>query len=401
MKLTRADYDRLMMPCYVPMDMLVKRAHGCYMWDTEGRRYLDLTSGIAVNCLGHTPEGVVKVIKKQASELIHVSNIFANVKTLELAAKLEKLTGFERAFFVNSGTEANEAALKLARRAALENYDESKDEIIAFSHSFHGRTFFAVSVAGQDKYSDGFGPKPGAITHLPFNDVEAFKKQISDRTCAVILEPVQGEGGIIQADPEFLKTVRALCDEHHAYLIFDEVQTGVGRTGTLFCYEQTPVKPDILTMAKGLASGIPIGCVLTRTEIAMHFKPGTHGSTFGGNALACAVGCYVLDTIAKPGFLEKVTSKGAFFRAELLKLGQKYGVFSEVRGKCMLIGCVLAEKYKDQAAQLQKLCFKHRLLTLLAGSGVLRLAPPLNIKKEHLKEGLELMEKALQDFTAR
>ena len=237
-QLTRKDFDHLMFPTYVPMDMLIKKAHGCYVWDTEGKRYLDFTAGIAVLCLGHTPDGVLKIIKKQSAKLLHCSNIFANESTLGLAAKLLPHTAFERVFFVNSGTEANEAALKLARRTAFDDYGAQKDEIIAFSHSFHGRTFFSVCVAGQDQYSDGFGPKPGAITHIPFNDLETFKKTISDKTCAVILEPVQGEGGIIPADPEFLKGVRKLCDEHHALLIFDEVQTGIGRCGTFFCYEQ-------------------------------------------------------------------------------------------------------------------------------------------------------------------
>jgi acetylornithine/N-succinyldiaminopimelate aminotransferase len=398
MKLTRASYDKVMIPCYVPMDMLVQKAHGCYMWDTDGRRYLDLTSGIAVNCLGHTPKSVVKIIRKQCRELMHVSNIFANVRTVQLAQKLVSLTDFDRVFFVNSGTEANEAALKMARRAALENFDESKDEIIAFSHSFHGRTFFSVCVAGQDKYSDGFGPKPGAITHLPFNDIEAFRKQISDKTCAVILEPVQGEGGIIPVDRAFLKEVRELCDKHHAYLIFDEVQTGIGRTGSLFCYQHLGVVPDILTTAKGLASGLPIGAVLAKEEVALHFGPGTHGSTFGGNALACTVGCHVLDVVSKPAFLEKVKAKGHDFSEALLELGKKHGVFTEVRGEGLLIGCVLADKYMGKSGMLQKLCFKRKLLVLVAGPDVLRIAPPLNIKRSHLKEGLALLDKALSDF---
>ncbi len=398
MKLTRAAYDKVMIPCYVPMDMLVQRAHGCYMWDTEGKRYLDLTSGIAVNCLGHTPKGVLKVIRKQSRELIHVSNIFANVRTVQLAQKLVSLTDFDRVFFVNSGTEANEAALKLARRAALEDFDETKDEIIAFSHSFHGRTFFSVCVAGQDKYSDGFGPKPGAITHIPFNDIETFRKTISDKTCAVILEPVQGEGGIVPVDRAFLKEVRELCDKHHAYLIFDEVQTGIGRTGSLFCYQHCGVVPDILTTAKGLASGLPIGAVLAKEEPALHFRPGTHGSTFGGNALACAVGCHVLDIVSKPSFLEKVRAKGHDFSEALLALGRKHGVFESVRGEGLLIGCVLSGKYKGKSGALQKICFKHKLLVLVAGPDVLRIAPPLNIKRSHLEEGLAILEEALADF---
>lgn len=397
-QLTRKDFDHLMFPTYVPMDMLIKKAHGCYVWDTEGKRYLDFTAGIAVLCLGHTPDGVLKVIKKQSAKLLHCSNIFANESTLGLAAKLLPHTAFERVFFVNSGTEANEAALKLARRTAFDDYGAQKDEIIAFSHSFHGRTFFSVCVAGQDQYSDGFGPKPGAITHIPFNDLETFKKTISDKTCAVILEPVQGEGGIIPADPEFLKGVRKLCDEHHALLIFDEVQTGIGRCGTFFCYEQTPVVPDILTAAKGLGSGLPIGAVLTSEKIAAHFSPGTHGSTFGGNPLACAVGQYVVDTLTKPAFLQEVRDKGEFLRAELKKLAQETRSITEVRGRGLLIGAELADAYKAKASEIQKLCFKHGLLILLAGHDVLRFAPALNISKDQLLQGLVILKQVLNEI---
>ncbi len=401
MKFRREDFDDLMFPTYVPMNMVIKKAHGCHVEDNDGRRYLDLTAGIAVLCLGHTPKGVQKVIKKQASKLLHCSNIFANESTLGLAAKLLPRAGFERVFFVNSGTEANECALKLARRVAFENVGESKDEIIAFSQSFHGRTFFSVCVAGQDHYSDGFGPKPGAITHIPFNDLETFKKTISDKTCAVILEPVQGEGGIIPADPEFLKVVRELCDKHDALLIFDEVQTGVGRCGTFFCYEQTPVKPDILTAAKGLGSGLPIGAVLTSQKIASHFGPGTHGSTFGGNPLACAVGQHIVDKVGDEAFLTDVREKGAFFMAELLKLGHKHGVVASVRGRGLLIGAELTEPFKNRASEIQKRCFEHGLLILLAGHEVLRFAPPLNISQRDLALGLEILDEVFGELNLK
>ena len=315
MKITRKTFDEVMFPCYNPMNMVIKKAHGALVYDNEGNEYVDLTSGIAVNCLGHTPNGVQKVIKKTVKNLIHVSNIFCNEYTLTLAKKLVNLTKFEKVFFVNSGAEANETALKLARRVAFDEYGEQKNEIISFVNSFHGRTFFSVTVGGQDSYSDGFGPKPAAITHIPYNDVETFKKTISEKTCAVILEPIQGEGGIIKADDEFLKEVRALCDKFNAALIFDEVQTGVARSGTFYAYEQTPVKPDILTSAKGLASGLPIGAVLTYDKFAKHFVPGTHGSTFGGNALACSVGSYVVDKVSTKEFLEGVKQKGAYIKA--------------------------------------------------------------------------------------
>lgn len=398
MKITRKTFDEVMFPCYNPMNMVIKNAHGSYVFDNEGNKYVDLTSGIAVNCLGHTPDGVQKVIKKTCKNLIHVSNIFCNEYTLSLAKKLTSLTGYEKVFFVNSGAEANETALKLARRVAFDDYGADKNEIISFVNSFHGRTFFSVTVGGQESYSDGFGPKPAAITHIPYNDIATFEKTISDKTCAVILEPIQGEGGIIKADDAFLVKVRELCDKFHAALIFDEVQTGVARSGTLYAYEQTPVKPDILTSAKGLASGLPIGAVLTYDNFAKHFVPGTHGSTFGGNALACSVGCYVLDKVSDKKFLENVKATSEYIKASIKKLDEKHHVFDDVRGEGLLMGLVLNKKYSGKSGALQKECFKHKLLTLTAHGDVLRLAPALNIKKSVVDEAMKLLDKALTDF---
>lgn len=398
MKITRKTFDEVMFPCYTPMNMVIKKAHGSYVFDNEGNKYVDLTSGIAVNCLGHTPDGVQKVIKKTCKNLIHVSNIFCNEYTLSLAKKLTSLTGYDKVFFVNSGAEANETALKLARRVAFDDYGADKNEIISFVNSFHGRTFFSVTVGGQESYSDGFGPKPAAITHIPYNDIATFEKTISDKTCAVILEPIQGEGGIIKADDAFLVKVRELCDKFHAALIFDEVQTGVARSGTLYAYEQTPVKPDILTSAKGLASGLPIGAVLTYDNFAKHFVPGTHGSTFGGNALACSVGCYVLDKVSDKKFLENVKATSEYIKASIKKLDEKHHVFDDVRGEGLLMGLVLNKKYSGKSGALQKECFKHKLLTLTAHGDVLRLAPALNIKKSVVDEAMKLLDKALTDF---
>lgn len=398
MKITRKTFDEVMFPCYNPMNMVIKKAHGSYIFDNEGNKYVDLTSGIAVNCLGHTPDGVQKVIKKTCKNLIHVSNIFCNEYTLSLAKKLTSLTGYDKVFFVNSGAEANETALKLARRVAFDDYGAEKNEIISFVNSFHGRTFFSVTVGGQESYSDGFGPKPAAITHIPYNDIATFEKTISDKTCAVILEPIQGEGGIIKADDAFLVKVRELCDKFHAALIFDEVQTGVARSGTLYAYEQTPVKPDILTSAKGLASGLPIGAVLTYDNFAKHFVPGTHGSTFGGNALACSVGCYVLDKVSDKKFLENVKATSEYIKAAIKKLDEKHHVFDDVRGEGLLMGLVLNKKYSGKSGALQKECFKYKLLTLTAHGDVLRLAPALNIKKSVVDEAMKLLDKSLTDF---
>lgn len=408
MTVTRQTFDQVMIPCYVPQNMVLERGEGCYLYDTEGKRYVDLSAGIAVNCLGHNHPEVVKTISAQAQRLIHVSNIFVNDKTLTLAQELTSLTGFDKVFFTNSGAEANEAALKLARRVAYDNFGAEKDEIISFSHSFHGRTLFSVSVGGQAKYSTGFGPTPSGITHLPFNDCAALERTISDKTCAVILEPIQGEGGILPVDPEFLVQVRALCDKFHALLIFDEVQTGVGRTGSFYAFEQFKdlnggkgVRPDILSSAKGLAAGIPIGAILTTDEIAAHFKPGTHGSTFGGNPLACAVGSVVLHTVSAPDFLTHVSAMGQLIRDQLTALNDKYHCFKELRGTGLLIGAELSEPFHDQAGKLQQLCTEHGLLVLVAGPNVLRLTPPLIITASVVTEAMTLLDQALQAFTAQ
>ena len=306
----------------------------------------------------------------------------------------------DRVFFTNSGAESNEAALKLARRTAYDDFGEAKDEIISFTHSFHGRTFFTVSVGGQDKYSKGFGPRPGAITHLPFNDIAAFEKQISDKTCAVIFEPVQGEGGVLPVDPAFAKRVRELCTKHHALLILDEVQTGCARSGTFFAYEQLGIRPDIVSIAKGLAGGVPIGCILTSDTIAQHFGAGTHGSTFGGNALACAVGEAVLSKISTPKFLAKVKARGAFMMAALKALNTELKVFSDVRGMGLLLGCELVPALRDKLGEIQTVCLKAGLIVLTAGGTTIRLAPPLNIKEDDITEGVAILKAVLTPYAA-
>lgn len=397
-EVTRADYDHVMIPCYKPADILLVRGKKCRLYDSNGRSYLDFGGGIAVNCLGNAPKLVRRALKHQAARLIHVSNVFANDATVSLAKKITALTGFDRVFFTNSGAESNECALKLARRTGFEVGGEEKCEIISFTHSFHGRTFFTVSVGGQDKYSSGFGPRPGAITHLPFNDIAAFEKQISDKTCAVIFEPVQGEGGVLPVDPKFARRVRELCDKHHALLVMDEVQTGCARSGTFFAFEQVGVRPDIVTTAKGLAGGVPIGCVLTTDEVASHFHPGTHGSTFGGNALACAVGAAVLDKISSPEFLEKVQKRGAFLREELEKVNDDLHVFQEVRSMGLLIGCELVPALQPKLGEIQKKALEAGLIILTAGGTTIRLCPPLIIKKSEIREGVAILKAVLALF---
>lgn len=397
-EVTRATYDQVMFPCYKPADLVLVRGRKCRLYDSEGRSYLDFGGGIAVNSLGNAPKTVRKALKKQSARLVHVSNVFANDSTLKFAMEITKVTGFDRVFFTNSGAEANECALKLARRTAVDLYGEKKDEIISFAHSFHGRTFFTVSVGGQDKYSLGFGPRPGAITHLPFNDIKAFEKQISDRTCAVIFEPVQGEGGVLPVDPKFAKRVRELCDKHHALLIMDEVQTGCARSGTFFAYEQIGIQPDIVSTAKGIAGGYPIGCVLTSNDIAAHFKAGTHGSTFGGNPLGCAVGSAVVAKISKPEFMAKVMEKGKLLREELTRVNDELHVFSAVRGMGLLDGCELIPELRSRLGDIQKAALEAGLIILTAGGTTIRLCPPLIIKKKELKEGVAILHRVLLPF---
>jgi len=286
---TRADFDVVMTPNYAPAPMVLVRGSGSRVWDQDGTEYVDFAGGIAVNALGHASPELVEVLIDQAKRLWHVSNAFATEPSIRLAKQLVAATFAEQVFFANSGGEANEAALKLARRYAFDRHGAEKAEIIAFNQGFHGRTFFTVSVGGQPKYSDGFGPKPGMITHLPFNDLDALGDAFSDQVCAVMVEPIQGEGGLVAADPVFLRRLRDLCDKHNALLIFDEIQSGMGRTGDLFAYMGYGVTPDILTTAKALGGGIPVAAMLTTTEIGSSLVVGTHGSTFGGNPLSTAV----------------------------------------------------------------------------------------------------------------
>ena len=395
MNVTRATFDDVMVPNYNPAGMVPVRGEGSRVWDQDGAEYIDFAGGIAVNVLGHCHPELVKALNEQGSKLWHLSNVFTNEPALRLAKKLTDATFADKVYFANSGAEANEAALKLARRWALDKHGEDKNQIIAFNKGFHGRTFFTVTVGGQAAYSDGFGPKPGAIDHCDYNDLAAFEALISDKTCAVMMEPLQGEGGIIPPDVDFVKGVRELCDKHNALLIFDEVQSGVGRTGHLYAYMGLGVTPDILTTAKSLGGGFPIGAMLTTADIAAHLKPGTHGSTYGGNPLACAVAEKALDIVNQPEVLEGVLKKEALFRELLGAINEKYNVFEEVRGQGMLLGCALNEKYQGRARDFMMAATKENLMCLVAGMNVIRFAPSLVIPDEDIKEGLARFERAV------
>ncbi len=395
MNVDRSTFDDVMVPNYNPAKMVPVRGEGSRVWDQDGAEYIDFAGGIAVNALGHCHPELVKVLNEQGSKLWHLSNVFTNEPALRLASKLTQATFAERVYFANSGAEANEAALKLARRWALEEHGEDKNQIIAFNRGFHGRTFFTVTVGGQAAYSEGFGPKPGAVDHCDYNDLAAFEAMISDKTCAVMMEPLQGEGGIIPPDADFVRGVRELCDKHNALLIFDEVQSGVGRTGHLYAYMGLDVTPDIMTTAKSLGGGFPVGAMLTTSAIAQHLKPGTHGSTYGGNPLACAVAERVLDIINQPEVLEGVLKKEALFREHLEQINEKYKVFSEVRGKGMLLGCALNDDYQGRAKEFMAAATEENLMCLVAGANVIRFAPSLVIPDEDIKEGLSRFERAV------
>lgn len=389
-------FDKVMLPVYAPAQFIPVKGLGSRVWDQNGDEYIDFAGGIAVNALGHCHPKLVKALQEQSEKLWHVSNVFTNEPALQLAQRLVDHTFADRIFFANSGAEANEAALKLARHYAIKKFNPYKTKIISFTHSFHGRTLFTVSVGGQAKYSDGFGPKPADIVHVPFNNLDAVKAVIDDHTCAVILEPVQGEGGLTCATPEFLAGVRQLCDEFNALLIFDEVQCGMGRTGTLFTYQQYGIIPDILTSAKALGGGFPISAMLTTDTIASVMYPGVHGTTYGGNPLACAVGCAAFDVINSDAVLSTITAKRKLFIEQLEKINQQFSVFSQYRGKGLLLGAQLSEPYHDRARDLLNTATEFKVMILNAGTSVLRFTPSLVISDEEIIQGMARFAKAVE-----
>jgi len=397
MQVTRDLFNDVMVPNYNPSAVIPVRGEGSRVWDQNNNEFIDFAGGIAVNCLGHCHPALVNALKEQGEKIWHLSNVMTNEPALRLAKKMVDATFAEKVYFANSGAEANEAALKLARRFALDKFGAEKSQIIAFNKGFHGRTFFTVTVGGQAAYSDGFGPKPGDIVHCDYNDLAAFEALISDKTCAVMMEPLQGEGGIISPTNDFAKKVRDLCTKHNALLIFDEVQTGVGRTGDLYAYQGLDVIPDILTSAKALGGGFPIGAMITTTDIAAHLKVGTHGSTYGGNPLACAVAEAAFDTVNTEDVLNGVKEREQLFREGLTAINEKYNVFSEVRGKGLLIGAVLNEQFAGRARDFLVASANNGLMNLVAGMDVIRFTPSLVIPFEDIKEGLARFDKAIND----
>lgn len=397
----RADFDRYMVPVFAPLELIPVRGEGSRLWDQQGRDYIDFGAGVAVTALGHAHPVQMKALAEQAAKLWHVSNYYTNEPALRLARKLCEASFAERVFFCNSGAEANEAALKLARKRAVDKYGSDKIDIIAFNGSFHGRTFFTVSVGGQAKYSSGMGPNPAGIVHVDLHDEAAIRRVVGRNTCAIIVEPVVGESGVVPVRPEFLRLLRELASEHDAALIFDEVQSGNGRTGALYAYMNSGVVPDILTTAKGIGGGFPIGAMLTTAAFAdVHFTPGVHGSTFGGNPLACAVAEAVFDLIRQPEVLAGVRRKGAHAADRLRAMGERYGIFGEVRQSGLWLGCQLTAAYSGQAAAFMKKSAEHGVLHIVAGPDVVRIATSLVITDEELDEGLDRLERTCAAMTS-
>ena len=393
--ITRATFDQVILPIYAPAEFIPVKGKGSRVWDQQGKEYVDFAGGIAVTALGHCHPALVEALKTQGETLWHTSNVFTNEPALRLGQKLVDATFAERVVFMNSGTEANETAFKLARYYASTRHSPYKTKIIAFHNAFHGRSLFTVSVGGQPKYSDGFGPKPADIVHVPFNDLHAVEAVIDDHTCAIVVEPIQGEGGVLAATPEFLQGLRALCDKHQALLVFDEVQSGMGRTGSLFAYMHYGVTPDILTSAKALGGGFPASAMLTTNDIASAFHVGSHGSTYGGNPLACAVAGAAFDIINTPEVLNGVNAKRERFVQHLQHINAKYDVFSDVRGMGLLIGAALNEKYKGRARDFLYAAADVGVMVLNAGPDVMRFAPSLVVEEVDIDEGMQRFAQAV------
>ncbi|EGT5711446.1 aspartate aminotransferase family protein [Cronobacter dublinensis subsp. dublinensis] len=396
--ITRQNFDEWMIPVYAPAAFIPVRAEGSTLWDQEGKEYIDFAGGIAVNALGHAHPKLRQALETQAAKLWHTGNGYTNEPVLRLAKRLIDATFADRVFFCNSGAEANEAALKLARKYAHDNYGAQKSGIVAFKNAFHGRTLFTVSAGGQPAYSQDFAPLPPQISHAVFNDLDSAAALINDDTCAVIVEPVQGEGGVVPATPAFLQGLRELCDRHNALLIFDEVQTGVGRTGSLYAYMHYGVTPDVLSTAKALGGGFPIGAMLTTERCAAVMGVGTHGTTYGGNPLAGAVAGEVLDLVNTPEMLNGVKARHEAFVEQLNAINQRLGLFKEIRGLGLLIGCVLKEEYAGKAKAISLAAAKEGAMVLIAGANVLRFAPALNISHQEIETGLARVARACENW---
>ena len=398
--ITRENFDEWMIPVYAPAPFIPVRGEGSRLWDQQGKEYIDFAGGIAVNALGHAHPALREALNEQASKFWHTGNGYTNEPVLRLAKMLIDATFAERVFFCNSGAEANEAALKLARKYAHDRFGTHKSGIVAFKNAFHGRTLFTVSAGGQPAYSQDFAPLPPDIRHAVYNDLNAASELIDDTTCAVIVEPMQGEGGVLPATKAFLQGLRELCDRHNALLIFDEVQTGVGRTGELYAYMHYGVTPDLLTTAKALGGGFPIGALLATEKCASVMTVGTHGTTYGGNPLASAVAGKLLEIVNTPEMLNGVKQRHDWFVERLNAINERFGLFSEIRGLGLLIGCVLEAEFAGKAKLISQEAAKAGVMVLIAGANVVRFAPALNVSKEEVATGLDRFALACERIKA-
>ena len=383
--------DKHVMKTYGRYPIVAERGEGCRLWDVDGKAYLDFLAGVAVNNLGHCHPKVVAALREQAGRLLHCSNFYHIPQQVELAEWLCEHSFAERVFFCNSGAEANEAALKLARKHSNEKHGEDRFEVITALASFHGRTIGAISATGQKKVKAGFTPMLEGFKHVPFGEIEAMRQAITQQSCAIMLEPLQGEGGVNVAPSGYLKAVRELCDEFDLLLIFDEVQVGCGRTGTLWAYEQDEVIPDVMTLAKALAGGPPIGALLTTEGLAASLGPGTHGSTFGGNPLVCAAALAAMQTINEKTLLDNCRAMGAYLTEKLEQLKGKYSFIKEIRGLGLIIGVELA----IQGGPLVIKAMEHGLLMNCTVGNVLRFVPPLIVNRAEIDEAMTILDEVL------
>ncbi len=380
-----------LMNTYTRLPLIIERGQGCLVYDAEGREYLDCVAGIAVNILGHAHPDIVEAITRQARQLIHTSNLFFTEPQTQLAQRLVENSFADKVFFCNSGAEANEAAIKLARRYAVTTFGPTRFEILTMKQSFHGRTLGTLTATGQPALQEGFGPLVPGFTHVPFKDFQAIEAAMTPQTAAVILEPIQAEGGVIVPDADYMKKVRKLCDDRQMLLIFDEVQTGMGRTGTLFAYEQFGIQPDIMTLAKGLGGGVPIGACLATAKVATAFEPGTHASTFGGNPLACSAALKVLDLLLDGGKLEQGRVAGEYLAKGLVTLTEKFSCIKETRGMGLLQGLELSIDGKPLVLE----CLERRVLINCTMNRVLRFVPPFIISHQQIDRLLTVLSEVL------
>ena len=386
----RGEYDNVMLPNYSPANFVPKKAEGSLVWDQDDKEYIDFGGGIAVNSLGHSHPSLIKALTDQSKKIWHLSNYLTNEPAIQLANKLTELTFAENVFFSNSGSEANEAAIKIARKYHSSR-NENRNEIVSFQNSFHGRSLLNISLGSSEMHRNGFEPLMPGIKHGVFNDLSGLDELITEQTAAVILEPVQGEAGVFKATNDFMTKLNEVTSKKGALLIIDEVQSGVGRMGSLYGYMNYNIQPDIVTSAKGLGGGIPIGATLTTRIIGESMQPGTHGSTFGGNPIACAVAHEVLNIVSDAEFLNEVSEKEKLFLNLLSEL-KNHGVFSDIRSAGLWIGCDLVEKSANEV--LDK-AYEQGLILVSAGSNCLRLAPALNISNSEIEKGVEILKQVL------